>query len=52
MLLPDVNLPLVRTALAELGLDGWLRRGGTTISATEREEWITVWRACNMGGQK
>ncbi|MDZ4862722.1 MAG: M24 family metallopeptidase [Gemmatimonadota bacterium] len=24
MLLPDVNLPLVRTALAELGLDGWL----------------------------
>ena len=24
MLLPDVNLPLVRTALGELGLDGWL----------------------------
>ena len=24
MLLPDVNLPVVRTALGELGLDGWL----------------------------
>lgn len=24
MLLPDVDLPLVRTALGELGLDGWL----------------------------
>ena len=43
---------LVDLVTVPLGLDGWLRRGGTTISATEREEWITVWRACNMGGQK
>jgi glycosyltransferase involved in cell wall biosynthesis len=44
-------------ALADLmtipfGMDGWLRGGGAAIAGAELQEWETVWKACNMGGQQ